>query len=131
MSTRATRWVLWIALFATLPVPFFVTAPGFAPTLRIAFLALLLGAVYVSDGGPGVTAMMTVFPVVQTVVYGALLYLLARLVAGLVERVASPRFRPLLALGLVAVLVGASFFEIYRTPHSSGGPYSNLVHLLE
>ena len=53
MSRRAQKWTLGLAFFALVPVPFVMAATGFAPPLRVLFLASLLGAVAVVDGAEG------------------------------------------------------------------------------
>ena len=53
MSRRAHRWVLGLAFFALLPVPFMMVSNGFAPPLRVLFLASVLGAIAVVDGAQG------------------------------------------------------------------------------
>ncbi len=120
------------AVFAvTLPLPFFMAAPGTAPLLRIAMLALILAAVVASDGFGGTAPLFLGFLTVQLVLYGALLYGLAAAVAALGRRLLPGSLRLPAAAALVAALFGASLLPIYHTPHSSSGPRANLLHLLD
>jgi hypothetical protein len=131
MSPSAHRWILGLAFFVLLPVPFIMISSGFAPPVRILFLASVLGAIAVVDGvqGPMVIFLAVLFA--ELAIFSALSYLLARIVHRAFERPAGGKFvTPLVALTVVSLLC-LSFFEVYRTPHSSSRPYSNIAGLLD
>lgn len=130
MSPRMLKLALWLALFALLPVPLLFPEQGLVPTLRIAFLATMLGAVTIVDGAPGVMAIFALLPLLQAVGYSLLLWLVASLLLRATKGLA-PRSQALLVAGIAVLLLGLSSFEIYRTPLSSSGPYSNLAGILD
>ena len=131
MSQRAQRWTLWLAFFVLVPVPFMLAATGFAPPLRILFLASVFGAVVVADGAQGPMPIFVALLLTEVVLSGALLRVAAGLVLRLFGRVAPERFVTPLVAGVVVGLLCMSFFDVYYTPHSSSGPYSNLAGLFD
>ena len=130
MSPRTLKAVLFVALFVTLPVPFFFAEPGFAPPLRIAFLTLTIGVITAADGAVGVMPLFLLFLTIQTLVYSALAWGLAALAIRL-TRPASPRAQRSLVGAMVIALFAFSSGEVYHTPHSSSGPYANLAGILD
>ena len=131
MSQRALRWTLWLAFFGLVPVPFMLAATGFAPPLRILFLASVFGAVVVADGAQGPIPIFVALLFTEAVLFGVLARYAARLVLWLFGRLAPERFVTPLVAGVVAGLLCMSFFDVYYTPHSSSGPYSNLAGLFD
>ena len=125
------RLFLFAVLAATVPLPFFMAAPGTAPFVRLALLAGVMAAVVVSDGLGGTAPLFLGFLTVQLLLYGALLYGLARALAALGRRVVPPRLRPAAGLALAGALLGGSLLPIYHTPHSSSGPRANLLQILD
>ena len=53
MSRRVQKWLLVLAFFGLVPVPFIMVATGFAPPLRVLFLSSVLGAIAIVDGAEG------------------------------------------------------------------------------
>jgi hypothetical protein len=130
VTRRASRWILFGVLLLTLPVPFYLGEVEYAPVLRLAFLASLLSAVAVAEGGGTLSALATLGGV-QVLVLGALLFLAAALLARLVSALPAPVWRTAAVAVLVTGLLCASAFEVYDTPLSSTRPRSNLAHLFE
>lgn len=129
MTPRATRLLLWLAAFATLPVAYFLPEGEVAPILRLAFLTGLMSVVYIAEG-PGALASSWILAIGQLVVWCALLYLGVRLVARLLGTF-SDAARPFAALVVVVLLFGFSCMEIYSTPLSSSRLRSNILGLFE
>jgi hypothetical protein len=127
--TAARRW-LWLAAIATIPVPFFIGQPEWAPVLRLAFLSGLFAAVMIAEGGH-TPVLFGMLGIAQTAIYLALFYVAARLAARALERVGSPRLRGAAVAGVVLALVVSSLFPIYRTPLSSTRMRSDVWHLFE
>jgi len=130
MSTRATRWLLFSALALTLPLPFFLAGLELAPLARLLFLEGVMLAVVASDGFAGTAGLFLAFLAVEGVLLAAGLWGLACLAARIL-RPARPVTRAACA-GIAAIsLLGLSCLEIYRTPHSSSGPTSNLLGIFD
>jgi len=128
-SVAARRW-LWLAALATMPVPFYLGQPEWAPVLRLAFLTSLFTAVMVAEGGRTVFLFGTL-GIVQTAVYTGLFYLAARLAARGVARIGSPPMQVAAVGTAVFLLVASSLLPIYQTPLSSTRMRSDLWHLFE
>ncbi len=129
MSPRAVRWLIFLAAFATLPLPYFLPEGELAPAMRLVFLTGLMSVVYATEGS-GPLAAIWGMAIVQSLLWTALLYLAASLIARVLGAFASGP-RSILALSLVAALFALSLSEIYQTPLSSTRPRSNLLHLFE
>jgi len=131
MPRRVHRWILGLAFFALVPVPFIMISIGFAPPVRVLFLASVLGAIAVVDGVQGPMPIFLGVLFFELALFSALSYFTSGIVLRVFERPAGGRFvSPLVALTVVSLL-GLSFFEIYQTPASSSGPYSNITGLLD
>ena len=129
MSPNAVRWLIFLAAFATLPLPYFLPEGELAPAMRLVFLTGLMSVVYATEGS-GPLAAIWVMALVQSLLWTALLYWAASLVARALSALSSVP-RSLLALSLVAALFACSLSEIYQTPLSSTRLRSNLLHLFE
>ncbi len=130
MSTRATRWLLFSVLALTLPLPFFMAGLELAPLARLLFLEGVMLAIVASDGFAGTAGLFLAFLAVEGLLLAAGLWGLASLVARILRRT-RPATRAACA-GIAAVsLLALSSFEIYRTPHSSSGPTSNLLGIFD
>lgn len=122
---------LWLVLLVTLPLPFFWTEPGLAPAVRIAFLAGLMCLLAIADGvGTNMPAFLTIL-IAQTLFWLALLYALAAIAVRVSRRLLSEQAARTCLIAVTAALFAASLFEIYHTPHSSSGPWANLVRILD
>ena len=131
MSRRAQKWSLGLAFFAFVPVPFMLAAAGFAPPLRVLFLAVVVGAIALADGVEGPMPIFLGLLFGQLAFFAALSYLAARLMVGAFARLAPERWVPALVGLTVASLVCLSLFDIYHTPHSSSLPYTNVTGLFD
>jgi hypothetical protein len=128
MSRRKAVILLWVVLFAALPVPFYMGASGLEPPLGVAFLAVLAGGIWLAEGGAGTTALFAGLAIVQALVYALLTGLLARWLARLLFAWA-PRRAPWGVAVLCAGLLAAALFPIYDTPLSSSRPRSSVLQL--
>ncbi len=126
-----SRWVLWLVLLCTLPVPFYLGDLELAPALRLGFLAGLIGAVVISEGSGGYLGSLAGLGAGQMLLWWLLLYGLAALVSRLLARSTTQPLGGILLGLLLAVLLGLSSLEIYLTPLSSRGLHSNLAGLFD
>ena len=131
LSRKATRRLLYVALFVTLPVPFYLGALEVSPALRMFFLTSLTLAVVATEGGAGYLGSLALIAAGQSLLWALLIWGLAAVVALGLGRVARGRLHLALTAGLVLLLLGLGTLEIYRTPLSSDGPYSNLAGLFD
>jgi hypothetical protein len=127
VSPRAVRRLVWIAAVFALPLPILAFGPGLVPAahqLELGLLALAFGAV---ESMQGVTLLLAAAFLVPGLVYAALLWLAAWLVARALARLPSTT-RTRAALLLVMLGVGfASATPIYETPFSSRSARSTLL----
>ncbi len=130
MSARAAKWTLWVTLLFTLPAPYFMIEVGRVPPIRLFLFALLTTAAAVSEPGFD-TRFVAGLLVPQALLYGALCYGLARLVAGQIERRLSGRLRTYALAAVIALLVAGSFFPIFRTPFSHSARQTNLLGIFD
>ena len=130
MSTKAARRILWLALIGLLPVPFVSIVPGVAPVSRLLFLGGLTAGVFASDPDT-LSRLFTLLLLGQAIGWGLVLYLVARLGAGLLDRWPDGSRRTAIVGIAVAVLLVVSLFPVYRTPLSSSGVRSNLMQILD
>lgn len=129
MSARGVKIVLWLCLLVTLPVPYYMGEVETAPVIRPAFFASLGAIVVATSGTFGLGGMMTVFGLVQVVVWASLLYLASSLAARLLCRALGETGRAW-AVGAIAVaLVAMGMTPIYETRLSSLTPHSSLLEI--
>lgn len=122
MSLPRSRWLLWLVLFATVPLPYFAIEVGREPGVQLLVFALATGAMAATEPS-GMTAFIAGVFWAQALIYAGLLHLLAWLI---VRRPTTARGRALLIAGLAVALATASLFPIYTTPFSRSGVHSNL-----
>lgn len=112
MSARGLRFWLWLALVIALPVPIWLLGPGSVPVgnlLELGAAALAFGLAESLRGVVGLTALVFIG---QALVYAALLYGVAALVARVFS--GSPR----LVLGVASLgVVVACFVRVYHSPY--------------
>ena len=130
MSRPAARRWLWLAMLATMPVPFFLGEIEWAPVLRLAFLSSLFWLVLIAEGGRTVILFATL-GLVQMVLYTSLFFLAASLAARAFARIQEPPLRIAAVGTAMFLLVASSLLPIYETPLSSSRMHSNLWHLFE
>lgn len=122
MSVRGLRFWLWLALAIALPVPIWLLGPGSVPVgnlLELGAAALAFGFAESFRGVVGLTALVFL---AQALVYAALLYGVAALVA----RVFSSY--PRLVLGVAALaVVGACFVRVYHSPYHANAARVTLL----
>lgn len=123
MSRPRARWLLWLVLFVTVPLPYFAIEVGREPGVQLLVFALATGAMAVTEPS-GMTAFVTGLFWAQALMYAGLLHLLAWLI---VRRTTTARGRAVLVAALAVVLAIASLFPIYVTPFSRNGVRSNLA----
>lgn len=123
MSPRRARWILWLALFATVPLPYFAIEVGREPGAQLLVFAVATAAMAITEPS-GMTAFITGLFWAQALVYGGLLHLVAWLI---VRRASTGYGRVLLVAVLAVVLAAAAFLPIYVTPFSRAGVHSNIV----
>jgi hypothetical protein len=128
---RGTPLLLWLALAATLPLPFWLVERGWVPALRLALLAAVLVGLRLAEGGSGVVDLLAGLALGQALLAAALLALLARELARGLARLPA-RAAPVALLLLVVALFGtAASFDLYRTPFRTQALRGSLLDLLE
>jgi hypothetical protein len=124
VSARGFRRALWALAFVAAPAPIVLLGPGHVPPAQLAELgtaALVFGLAESLRGVVGLTALIFL---VEALVYGIALWV----VAGLAAR-ALGRFR-VVALAVAAVLVGvACVVPIYRSPYHAVQPEVTLLEV--
>ena len=127
MSPRAVRWLLFLAALVAVPLPILAFGPGLVPAahqLELGLLALAFGAV---ESTQGVTLLLAAAFLVPGLVYAALLWLAASLLARALAKLPAPT-RTRAALLLVLLGIGLAAAEpIYETPFSSRSSRSSLL----
>ncbi len=132
MSQKATKWTIWLLLYATVPVPYILGAVEVAPPLRLTFFSLIIAGARILEGSGGwVWTTLVALTLVQSAFYASALLAPAILVSRLLSTI-SDRGRRLTVIATVAsVLVLASLFPIYETPVSSVAQRSNLRQIFQ
>ena len=131
MSTRAARWMLWIAFVLMVPVPFLMLGSGWVPAARLIMLGGISLAVALFENASGAVGMLSVILLAQGLLYMGLLWLAAHFASRWLDRFSS---RTATAVTLVVVAAGvliASTFELYRGPYRAQSPRANLLHVYE
>lgn len=127
MSPRALRRLLFAAALFVVPFPILAFGPGSVPAahqLQLGLLALAFGAL---ESTEGVTLTLAAAFLVPGLLYGAILWLAAWVLARLFGRL-PPHPRTRLALLLVTLGVALAAVEpIYETPFSSRSARSTLL----
>lgn len=130
-SRRASGVLLFITLLLTLPVPYYLGGVELAPAARLLFLSGLVLGVVATEGAAGYQSALALLAGIQAVLWPCLLFALARIAAGVLERRVPARWRTgTLGIALLALL-GAGLLPIYTTGLSSHGATSSLAHLLD
>jgi hypothetical protein len=116
MTTRTSRWILWLGLALLAPVPILAFGSGRVPAGELATLALATLAVWGTQGGAGVVPLIfLVFAL-----HAAAALLVWWLLAGLATRAVAGRSRLQRAVATLAALLAgvivSQVFPIYRDP---------------
>jgi len=115
MSQRAATWVLWLVLVCTVPLPYFMIERGRVPVAQLLVFAGVTAPLVFTDPGFTTSFVAGLF-LAQALIYGALLYLVARLV---VRRV-PPHRRDLVVAAVAVLLAVIALCNVYRAPLSHG-----------
>ena len=126
MSRRAMTWVLWLVAVATLPLPYFMIDSGRVPAAQLFLLAAVTAPLMVTDPSFTTRFVGSLF-LAQSLLYGAALYLLARLGAGAIAHRTAPRRRGLAVAVIAAALAVMALCNVYRAPLSHGPGATNLM----
>ncbi len=128
MTVEATRRILWIALVLVLPVPYWAMEGGWVPTIWLYELSGFTLAVLATEGG-SIVALITALFVVEALLATAALYLVARWVTRLLQRVRPDAWRTGAIIATVIVLLCTALLRSYTTPLVEGGSRVNLLQL--
>jgi hypothetical protein len=127
MSSRTFKWLLWLVLIGTVPLPYFMIESGRIPAVQLFVFAAVTAPLVVTDPGFTTRFVAALF-VSQSLGYGALLYLVARTLG---RRVPTARGRIALLAAAVAVLAVVALLKVYRSPLSHGPGATNLIGVFE
>ena len=130
-SKRQLKWMLFTAFLLTVPVPYFmVVVGGLVPTFVIITLTVqgLIVAIpkFTTEG-----FWMLGILLAHVLILGGLLYLAACLIAWLLERIFDKRIALIATITLIASLLIASAFEIYRLPGHNSSPPANIIRVIK
>jgi hypothetical protein len=127
VSPRAVRRLLWVAAILVAPLPILALGPGLVPAahqIEIGLLALAFGVI---ESMQGVTLTLAAAFLVPGVLYAALLWVPAWVLArGLATLPPPTRTRFALLLVMLAVAFGLAR-PVYETPFSSRSARSSLL----
>jgi hypothetical protein len=127
VSPRAIRWLLWLAAFAALPLPLLGMSEATVPALHQLQLGALALAFTLLERAQGMGPLLSALFLGQALLWAALLFAAAALVARLLARV-PPFARTRLTLFVVVLgLALAAAQLVYRTPYSSRSAESSLL----
>ena len=129
MSVRASRWLLFLTLALTLPVPMWGQFGAFVPAVRYAILFAAGAAVALAEGTAGpVPLILLLFGLHALAAAG--LAGLAAWIGGRALAPLAPRTRGWIVAGAgAALLLLALAVELYRTPFGRA-PVSDLLGIL-
>lgn len=122
MSERAVRMWLWLALVLALPVPIWLLGPGAVPVGHLAELGAAAVAFGWAESFRGVVGLTAAVFLGQSLVYAALLYAVAALIARAFGRFHGP------VLALAALLViAACCVRLYHSPYHASAARVTLL----
>lgn len=131
MAPRTARWILWITLVLTVPVPFWMVLTGSMPAARLLMLSGVGLAILLTEGTQGVVGTVTALLLGQALAALGIFWVVAALIARLLRTQSRARIAAV-TLALVAVCaITASAFELYRTPFRADSPRANLAHVFD
>jgi len=130
MSRRTAQRVLWVAALFLVPVPL-LTFGAFVPTMRLLELTTVILVTVLVEGAHGVALLLLALFGAHTLVFALLLWLAARLLAGLLERTA-PAAIGVVTVALVAVgLVATIGVPVYDSPFHARLPHTTLLEVYQ
>jgi hypothetical protein len=122
MSVGSVRLWLWLALAIAMPVPIWLLGPGSVPVGHLLELGLAAIAFGIAESFRGVVGLTALVFLTQAVVYAALLYAFAAVIARVLGRY-SGLVLVLAALGVAA----ACFVRIYHSPYHAHAAQVTLI----
>lgn len=128
MSVRTARWLLFIVLALTIPLPLLGPFPVLAPAARYLILACVTAAVALAEGASGPVPLILLLFAGHTVLYLGLEWLIAWLTARSLSNLSPGMRRGLVLSACGALLILFIAFDFYRTPFGKL-PRSNLLGL--
>jgi hypothetical protein len=128
IAERRSRRLLWLAFALSLPLPFMALQLGFAPPLRMFFLALLSFGFFLS-APEAASGMLTVVLAVQGLLWLLGTRLLARFVTSAMGGSGGVDTRRLIAV--LGGLVVLALLPVYRLPFSSGERQTSWLGLFQ
>ena len=132
MTPRVIRNLLWLGLLFMAPVPLMLgVASGLMPVVRVLMFAGVCLAVMIVEGTQGAVDLLAMMLIVQALVFGALWFGVAALVARGLALL--PRGVAIVSVVLVLVtgIVLTSSFSWYQTPFRGAGTRANLWEIFE
>lgn len=128
MTPAKAAWLLWVAAWLIVPLPYFIIAEGSVPVVRIALLSAISTAYAGLVDGSGVAWAMTSILFAHVVLYSILLGLGAATGAYVIPAgMRRSIVWAFIVLGFATVLL----FDIYRTPFDDASIYSNWIGLFQ
>lgn len=130
-SHRGSKWMLFVAFLATVPVPFYMlVVGGLVPTLCIIVLAVR-GLVVALPKFTGEGFFLLGILWAHIAILGGLLYLAASGISWVLFRVFPTRHAQAVVAVLILALLVASTFPIYRIPGHNSAPPANIVRIFQ
>jgi hypothetical protein len=130
-SHRWPKWMLFVCLLATVPVPFYMlVVGGLVPTLCIIVLTVR-GFVVALPKFTGEGFFMLGILLAHIVILGGLLYLTAAGTSRVLYRLFPARPAFAVVVFLMVSLVIASTFDIYRIPGHNSAPPADIFRILK
>jgi hypothetical protein len=126
MSVRSVRLWLWLALVLALPVPIWLLGPGSVPVGHLAELGAAAVAFGAAESFRGVVGLTAAVFLGQSLVYAALLYAVAALIARVFGRFPGP----ILALA-ASLVIAACFVRIYHSPYHASAAQVTLFSVYQ
>lgn len=124
------KWTIFAVFLITIPVPYFmIVVGGLVPMFFILFLALQ-GLIVALPKFTAEGFWMLGILWAHVVILGGLLYVIAYGITWFLFKVLPRRYALFVVLGLVATLLVASTFEIYRLPGHNSSPPANIVRII-
>ncbi len=120
MSERLLRWLLFALFAALLPLPYYMIEAGRIPAVQLAVFTAFTAPLVWTDPSLTTRTIALLFAV-QTLLYGALLYIGARAIA---RRIAPGR-RAALFVGVAVALAALALLDVYHAPLSHGPSATN------
>ncbi len=129
-TSRGPKWMLFVALLVTVPVPFYMmVVGGLVPTLCIIALAVR-GLVVALRKFTGEGFFILGILWAHVLILGGILYLLAEGISRILYRLFPARIAFAVVIALMVSLAIASTFEIYRIPGHNSAPPADIFRIL-